>query len=153
MVAHFQNRSARLCALLVAPVLFLALGACQQAERNVPGDSNDHTPWQGIAAKDTVYFAGTEPFWSGDVAGMRFTYKTPDNPEGEVVQVSRFAGRGGLSFSGQLAAGAMTLAITPGTCTDGMSDRTYPFIATLEIGGDVRQGCAWTDRQPYAGGG
>jgi uncharacterized membrane protein len=62
--------------------------------------------------------------------------------------VSRFAGRGGLSFSGTLRAGDITVAITPGECSDGMSDRAYPFGATLQVDADVRQGCAWTDRHP-----
>lgn len=117
----------------------------------MPGDSKDHRPWQGIAREEVVHFTGTEPFWGGNVTGTELTYKTPDNPEGERIAISRFAGRGGLSFSGGLAAGPMTLAVTPGKCSDGMSDRTYPFTATLQVGSDVRQGCAWTDRQPYSG--
>ena len=41
------------------------------------------------------------------------------------------------------------LMITPGECSDGMSDRTYPYTATLLVGDEQRQGCAWTDSQPY----
>jgi len=32
-----------------------------------------------------------------------------------------------------------------------MSDRTYPFTATLKIGDDTRNGCAWTEREPFSG--
>ncbi|WP_188769515.1 COG3650 family protein [Novosphingobium endophyticum] len=127
----------------------LSLAACHQAASNLPGDSTDHQPWRGIARDEVVHFLGTEPFWGGEASGNELTYTTPENQDGETITVSRFAGRGGLSFSGNLAGGAMTLAVTPGECSDGMSDRTYPFTVTLQIGPDVRQGCAWTDHQGY----
>lgn len=140
-----RKRAARLA--IVSPVLVLA--ACHPGPTNVPGDGEDHRPWQGIAAEEQVHFTGTEPFWGGKVAGSALTYSTPENPNGETVNVSRFAGRGGLSFSGTLAGQEMTLAVTPGACSDGMSNRSYPFRATLRIGSELRNGCAWTDRKPY----
>lgn len=146
------HRSARLAAVGVLLLAACGLAACHRPMQDVPGDSGDQRPWHGIADDEAVRFTGTEPFWGGEVSGTRLTYKTPDKPEGETIAISRFAGRGGLSFSGSLAAGPMTLAITPSKCSDGMSDRVYPFMATLQVGADVRQGCAWTDRQPYSGG-
>lgn len=104
-----------------------------------------------IAVNEAVKFTGTEPFWGGDVVNGKLTYATPDDPKGAVVPVSRFAGRGGLSFSGQLAGRSLTLAVTPGHCSDGMSERKYPFVATLRLGDVLRQGCAWTARQPWSG--
>ena len=43
------------------------------------------------------------------------------------------------------------MTVTPGACSDGMSDRTYPYTVTLKIGDDTREGCAWTDAQPFEG--
>lgn len=117
----------------------------------MPGDPNDHRPWAGIAAKETVHFVGTEPFWGGTAGPDGLTYSTPDNEKGETVPASRFAGRGGVSFSGTLKAGFTTLAVTPGACSDGMSDVRYPLTVMLQIGDTVRQGCGWTDRQPRSG--
>ena len=114
----------------------------------MPGDAKDHHPWNGVAADETVRFLGTEPFWGGNVGPGRLTYTTPDNEKGETIPVSRFAGRGGVSFSGALAAGGLTLAVTPGACNDGMSDTHYPFTVTVQIGAETRSGCGWTDRQP-----
>lgn len=127
----------------------LALTACHGA--SVPGDADDHTPFHEIGMDETIHLTGTEPFWGGKVVGTRLTYTTPENADGMAIEVSRFAGRGGLSFSGELKGSALTLAITPGTCSDGMSDRTYPFGATLRIGDELRQGCGWTDRKPWKG--
>jgi uncharacterized membrane protein len=136
----------------VIPLLAL-LGACHGGHgSDVPGDSSDHAPFHGIAVEETVRFTGTEPFWGGEVGAGRMLYTTPDNPAGYTVAVTRFAGRGGLSFSGMLDGREMVLAITPGSCSDGMSDRSYPFVVTLQLEDELRQGCGWTARQPRKGG-
>ncbi|KHK89989.1 COG3650 family protein [Novosphingobium malaysiense] len=133
-------------------LLALGLSACQpSAGGDVPGDGDDHTPFDAIAADEAIKFTGTEPFWGGEVADGKMTYTTPENAEGTVVPVSRFAGRGGLSFSGELGGQPLTLAVTPGTCSDGMSDRSYPFVVTLRLGGDLRNGCGWTQAKPWRG--
>ncbi len=118
----------------------------------MPGDAGDHVPFHEIDVGDTVHFLGTEPFWGGDVTGKRMTYSTPDSKTGEIIPVTRFAGRGGLSFTGMRGGAELTLAVAPAQCSDGMSDRAYPFTVMLKIGEETRQGCAWTDRQRPSGG-
>jgi len=98
-----------------------------------------------------VHFTGTEPFWSGEVLAKALRYSTPENQDGAMVAVDRFAGRNGISFSGQLNDKPFVLAVTPGKCRDGMSDRRYPFVVTLQVEGRQREGCAWTDKQPFTG--
>ncbi len=137
-------------ALMVATAA-LTLSACHGGAKDVPGDAQDHAPFHEISESDRLHVVGTEPFWSGEIASGRMTYFTPDSPEPEVIAVSRFAGRGGLSFSGERKGAALTLAIAPGICSDGMSDRTYPYTAMLRIGAETRQGCAWTDARPGSG--
>lgn len=129
----------------------VCLSACSPSI--IPGDSNDHTPFSEVHRDEVIHFSGTEPFWGGQIRGGKMSYKTPDDPAGAVIPVSRFAGRGGLSFSGELKGRNLTLAITPGRCADGMADRTYPFVVTLRLDDDVKQGCAWTQRKPWANGG
>lgn len=131
----------------------LALAACHGGHRaDVPGDSQDHRPFHAIGPAETVQFAGTEPFWGGKVEGGKLTWTTPENPRGTVIAVTRFAGRGGLSFSGELAGKALTLMVTPAACSDGMSDRRYPFTVSVRLGEEQRQGCGWTARQGWSGG-
>lgn len=133
----------------------LALAACDggtgAAPDAVPGDSGETEPYAGIAPDETVRFTGTEPFWGGEATGSVLTYSTPENIEGTTIAIERFAGRGGLSFSGQLDGAPFDMAITPGECSDGMSDRSYPFTVTLQVRGEQRRGCAWTDRRPFTG--
>ncbi len=134
-------------------LIVLALAACSSADdgAGAPGDRSDHQPYTGIAPDEALRFTGTEPFWGGEVAGGTLTYKTPENAEGWTIRVDRFAGRNGTSFSGALEGEDFVMAVSPGQCSDGMSDRTYPFNATVRIGGELRNGCAWSDEHPFTG--
>lgn len=131
------------------PVLAALAGCHGEHGKGAPGDVNDRMPFHAIARAEIVKFTGTEPFWSGEVADGRLVYVTPEDPKGTAVSVSRFAGRGGLSFSGELGGKPFTLALTHSACSDGMSGREYPFVATLRLGEKVRRGCGWTARQPW----
>ena len=138
--------------LLMAP---LVLAACDSRPAGgsgvTPGDVSETEPYAGIAAGETVQFTGTEPFWGGEATGARLTYSTPEDIDGTTIAVERFAGRNGLSLSGELDGAPFDMAITPGECSDGMSDRTYPFTVTLQVRGEQRNGCAWTERNSFIG--
>lgn len=130
------------------PILLAAisLSACHpEAAEGVPGDTSDTQPYAGIAEDAVVRITGTEPFWGGTIDGGQLTWTTPENIDGTTVRVERFAGRGGLSFSGELDGRQIDIAITPGACSDGMSDRTYPFNATVQLGDQSLSGCAWRE--------
>ena len=128
----------------------LLLVACHQGRgsSDLPGDPDDHRPFARIAESDTVRVTGTEPFWGGEVASGIFTYVTPERADGVAIPVERFAGRAGVSFTGELDGSAVALMITDGQCSDGMSDRRYPFTATLKVGNAQREGCASTTSDP-----
>lgn len=111
----------------------------------MPGDTEDESAFTGIAEDAVIRLTGTEPFWNGTVERGAFTYTTPDNMDGTTTAVTRFAGRGGLSFSGELDGRSLDLLVTPGECSDGMSDRNYPYVATLQVGSEQRSGCAWLE--------
>ena len=141
----------------------LLLAACQQdaasdaaapaqtTDARIP-DADSTQAYNGIGVDETVRFTGTEPFWGGEVAGTALTYTTPENPDGAKITVERFAGRGGLSYTGSLEGDDFELTVTPLECSDGMSDRGYPFTVTLKIADEVRNGCGWTERQPFVDG-
>ena len=125
----------------------LLLTACQQGASNgpMPGDAEDTQPFSAISEEALVRFVGTEPFWGGTVEDRTLTWSTVDDPEGERITVTRFAGRGGLTFSGTIDGEAFDLALTPAQCSDGMSDRTYPFAATVQLGAQQLSGCGWRE--------
>jgi uncharacterized membrane protein len=123
-----------------------ANGAAADVAPTASGQSN--RPFSRIASEEIVHFTGTEPFWGGHVAFARLTYSTPEHPDGTTIAVDRFAGRGGVSWSGTYQGAPFSLAVTPGKCSDGMSDRRYPYVATLVVAGEQRNGCAWTEADP-----
>lgn len=123
------------------------LAACQSSGE----DDRSTRPFDGIGPKETIRFTGTEPFWGGEAAGDTLTYTTPDDIEGTTINVQRFAGNSGLGLSGTLSGSKFDMVVTEGACSDGMSDREYPYTVTLQLGEETRMGCAWTDRQPFTG--
>lgn len=123
------------------------LSACQRADEA----ERTTAPYAAIGTDETIRFTGTEPFWGGQVVGARLTYTTPENPDGITTPVERFAGNSGLGFSGILDGARFDMTVTEGDCSDGMSDRTYPFTVTLLVGEEQRQGCAWTEARPFTG--
>lgn len=126
------------------------LAACQPGGAGVP-DAETQAALAHITANETVHFVGTEPFWGGQIKGGGLTYTTPENQAGTTIPVERFSGLGGFAYSGTLDGSTLDMMVTLGECSDGMSDRTYPFIVTLKIAGETRQGCAWTDKMRFEG--
>lgn len=131
--------------------LVFSLAACQN------GDSIDDSGqvFDGIAKDDTIRLIGNEPFWGIEIApadgSYQAIYTTPDNIDGTTIQVARFAGNNGLGFSGEIAGAPVQIAVTPGECSDTMSDRTYPFTATVAIGDTNLTGCGYSDDRSFEG--
>lgn len=154
MSAAIRAVSAGACSVLLA--------SCSQS----PGDiSRDAKPFDGIAPSSTITALGTEPFWGLDIApegagggavgdgGEAYTarFTSPDDLDGTPFAVTRFAGNNGISFSGELSGEPAQIALTPGECSDGMSDRLYPYTATVAWGEVTLFGCAHTSDEPFTG--
>lgn len=89
---------------------------------------------------------GTEPFWGARVEGRCVTYSTPEDQDGTRIW-TRFnpSPDGGVwvgSFEGKPF---KLITRLRQSCSDGMSDRSYPLDAMLTIGGEERRGCAAPD--------
>ena len=133
------------------PALLL-VAACSQSSGEIEHDTQ---AFDGIAAGASISVLGTEPFWGlsiePDGDGYSATYSSPENIEGTRFAVDRFAGNNGVSYSGTLNGEALSASLTPGDCSDGMSDRTYPYVATVSLGDTTLLGCAYTSDQPFTG--
>lgn len=141
------NRAARYALIASTAVLV----ACQPAD----GIDESGQVFEDIASDATVSLVGNEPFWGMEIApagdGYIATYSTPENIEGASFEVSRFAGNNGLGFSGTIDAEAAQITLTPGDCSDTMSDRAYPYTATVAIGETTLYGCGYTSDEPFVG--
>lgn len=132
-----------------AAALSLLAAACTPAQRD--GIDPDGKAFDGIAADEAITMTGTEPFWGMTIKDGRASYGNPDHPEGREFAVTRFAGNNGLGFSGDWEGTAVTITLTPGQCSDGMSDRTFPYVATIALGEETLRGCGYTESQPFTG--
>lgn len=119
--------------LLVAIVL--ALGGCepQGGARSAPGP---------LRVPVTFRASGTEPFWGMKVSGSAVSYSTPEIPEDVARDVVRTGRAGVESVMGRLGEVPFALTVRAERCSDGMSDRAYPFSARLRLGDKDLQGCA-----------
>lgn len=84
---------------------------------------------------------GTEPFWNVNVEDSTLTYTTPEDQAGQVMQGSRRAIAGGIEITGSHDGKTFALAVTAGTCNDGMSDNQYELVSTFRYGDIDYKGC------------
>lgn len=129
--------------------LLIAVAACTPAQTD--GVDPEGKAFDKVAPEEVVTLLGTEPFWNLTVEGDTGLWSTPENQPGARIALRRFAGNGGLSFSGEVGGEPFTATLTPGQCSDGMSDRTFPYVATIALGGETFEGCGYTDRQRFTG--
>jgi uncharacterized membrane protein len=113
--------------LMLAPAAIAVLSGC------VASLSPTEQP-----SEPTAYIAlGTEPFWNLEIAGGMLNFNRPDAP--------RIAG----PYRGPTQDGAarvyrsprISVRISPGPCSDGMSDRRYPDHVELTVDGRNFTGC------------
>ena len=95
---------------------------------------------QGLPQK--LQALGTEPFWAIYVEPGKLRYTSPDTLDGTTFPATETEQGSGKRFAGTLEGMQVVLTVTPGTCSDGMSDTVYPYAATLTFGSEVRKGCA-----------
>lgn len=86
---------------------------------------------------------GTEPFWGARIEGRCVTYNHPEDQKGTRIWTRYTPGPDGGTWSGALGGKRFELRTrsAPG-CSDGMSDKRYPFAVELAVGGERRKGCA-----------
>ena len=85
---------------------------------------------------------GTEPVWAAKVDGARLTYITPEDQVGQPIAVARTSHGDSVEFAATLAGKRLTLTVSAGPCSDGMSDTVYPFAVRRQLGDDEQRGCA-----------
>jgi uncharacterized membrane protein len=89
--------------------------------------------------RSDLNLTGTEPFWGVQIRKDRITLTRPDHPDISTRNP-------GVEISGETAswnAGEMTITLKPARCSDGMSDREYPYGAQVKVGNEVLKGCGY----------
>lgn len=123
----------------------LALCACDPHAADSSGPAQAGEPANAPASAPAGDFAGdfdlkgTEPFWALAIRADRLILSRPDADD--VTAASS-----GPQIEGDTAlwdGGRLTARLVRQACSDGMSDRAYPFTAQVSVkGGAALQGCA-----------
>ncbi len=104
-----------------------------------PGDPRGpHQPAPGTG----WHAFGNEPFWSVQARGGTLVFTTPDDQKGVTLLGRRVPSLVGTVILGSGPKGEFHFGVTPGDCSDGMSDRTHAFNSTFIYGGTTYKGCA-----------
>ena len=135
-------------AFALTALAVLALAACSPPADS-PGTS-EPSPGPapvlaGVDLTQPLRVGGNEPFWSVEMTGSEMVYSGVDRPEQRAPQ-GQPTMRGTMAvWEATTGAGnSLKVSLTATDCSDGMSDRTYPLTAMVEVGGELLMGCAAT---------
>lgn len=95
---------------------------------------------------------GSEPFWGVAITPTEIRFTSPENMDGigfpftapdQEGTVRRYA-----SSIASPEAHTIEITLEPKECSDGMSDKTYAFQATVKLDGRALSGCATREAGP-----
>lgn len=119
---------------ITLPLAALALSACTMT---MPGDDGPGG-YPPPPPTDQNYRAlGTEPFWSVTIADGTMRYQPADGRVVTVPTPRPIVGINGERYQTR----RLTVDITHGRCSDGMSDRTYRDTVRVTVEGRTLNGC------------
>ena len=129
-------------ALFLASAVLLA--ACSQA----PLPPGEPPAQPGAAFAYPMRLIGTEPFWGATITADTITLSGADRPHLRFAAGERAVTGAGVRWRTNSASGdPVEVTLVRETCSDGMSDRTYPFQATVVLGSETLRGCAITESE------
>lgn len=135
----FRRSSAILLTILTA-------GCSAESSRQSADSSASAVPLDSTTVAimaEPLRALGTEPFWALDVdiGGLRFI--TPDDTSGiRFAPIEPTVVADTVVWSGQTDGMAIEVRVWTEKCSDGMSDREYPYASQVGIGGIRYHGCA-----------
>jgi uncharacterized membrane protein len=92
----------------------------------------------GVALDQPLRILGTEPFWAITTDDNDVLLERPDAaPQHFTPSAFHVTGN-----QAELRSTTLSIVLTPGPCSDGMSDRQYPLTADVRLGDKVLKGCA-----------
>lgn len=125
--------------------LSLTAAACSEAPVETPEAEAPAAPAMlaGVNLNGSLRALGTEPFWGVDISPDGLVYSGVDSPEIRAANPGPTIQGTTAVFASATADGtALVVTLIATDCSDGMSDRTYPLTARVELGGQTLNGCA-----------
>jgi uncharacterized membrane protein len=126
-------------------VLITVAAACGDRDSR-PDDTASIVPRDTIVdllKAEPLRALGTEPFWALDVDGTGLRFITPEDTSGiRFPPIASTVIADTVVWSGQTERATIEARIWPEKCSDGMSDREYPYASRVTIAGTTYRGCA-----------
>lgn len=128
----------------LAAVAVLAVAACSSEPAKTTTEALPPPTLVGVNLDLPLSVMGNEPFWAIHIVDGAATYSDPEIMQGPSVRLGQPQVTGNTVVWKEESSQTSPLIITlTGTdCSDGMSDRTYPLSAKIEMGQRVLNGCA-----------
>ena len=128
----------------VTALAVLTLAACSQEAPAPPApEPAPEAVLGGVDLNAPVRVLGTEPFWAVNIDADGLAYSGVDRPEQRAPNAGPDMQGAAAVWSGQTDQGQILVVTVMATeCSDGMSDRTYPLTARVEIADETLNGCA-----------
>lgn len=106
----------------------------------------------GAAFRVDFSARGNEPFWRVDIKGTDVVLTRPDAAAATATNAGLAATANQAIWTAQAGATPVTVTVTAGDCSDGMSDLKYGYTARVVWGGEALNGCAFpTAAEPREG--
>jgi len=131
--------------VLAAAVLFLLAACSNEAEgtNEAVATAAPAPVLGGVDLSRPMRLLGTEPFWGIDLTGDEIVYSGVDRPEERAPQPAPEVQGTVATLAATTTAGTdVAITLTATECSDGMSDRTYPLTALVEVDEETLMGCA-----------
>jgi uncharacterized membrane protein len=131
-------------AALIALLLLAVLAACGPANDSTEGAPTPPADAPATAPAPATDFArpinalGTEPFWALKIRPEGLSFSEPGQSDRNEKNPGPKLEGDKATWSGE----RVQATLTSGVCQDGMSDRSYPFVAVVKTGGKTLNGCA-----------
>ncbi len=129
----------RFSLLIAATALILAACDPHAADSAGPAEPPADAPAPVIAVGFDGDFRliGTEPFWGLTIKSDQLVLSRPDREDVAAPNIGPVAQGMGALWDG----GLLRASLTPGPCSDGMSDRRYAYAASVFLNGMTLKGC------------
>lgn len=132
----------RATALIAAALLLAACGQAPMGSTEQAPPPADAPMAVGPDYSGDFDAVGTEPFWNVKVRPGGLTLARPDQPKVAPANPGVRVDGDQAVWDGSAGEQRLVLRLTPGECSDGMSDRRYSYMAEVWIDGETLKGCA-----------
>lgn len=132
----------RATVLIAAALLITACGRSPMGSTEAAGPPADAPTVAAADYSGDFDAVGTEPFWSVKVRAGVMTLARPDHPDATPARLDARVEGEARVFDASMGEHRFVLRLTPGECSDGMSDRRYDYFAEVAVDSETLKGCA-----------